>query len=146
MRRGGKPRLVSLDLGRIKAQIEGTIDRWQVPVGKKILVIDDEEMNLDAMRVVLEDMGLAVSTDSDPVKGTEDALAEDFDLVLTDIRMPGRNGAEVVEALLARKPAARVLVISAYSSDPLVERALKAGALGFLEKPFEIAKILDFLE
>jgi DNA-binding NtrC family response regulator len=115
-------------------------------VGKKILVIDDESMNLDAMRIVLEDMGLSVCTCSDPVQGTDKALAEDFDLVLTDIRMPGRNGAEVVETLLAMKPGARVLVISAYSSDPLVERALKAGALGFLQKPFEIAKILDYLK
>ena len=115
-------------------------------MGKRILVIDDEEMNLAAMRIVLEDLGHSISTCSDPIKGTEDALAEDFDLVLTDVRMPGRNGAEVVEAVLAKKPAARILVISAYSSDPLVERALKAGAAGFLQKPFEITRIEDFLK
>jgi two-component system chemotaxis response regulator CheY len=115
-------------------------------VGKRILVIDDEEMILDAIKIIFEDMGYSVATCSDPVKGTEEALANDFDLVLTDIRMPSRNGAEIVEAVLAKKPAARILVITAYPNDPLAERAIKAGAVGLLRKPFEIAKILDFLK
>jgi DNA-binding NtrC family response regulator len=115
-------------------------------MGKSILAIDDEEMILDAIKIIFEDMGYSVHTTSDPVKGTEDALANDYDLVLTDIRMPGRNGAEIVEAVLEKKPAARILVITAYPNDPLAERAIKAGAVGLLRKPFEIAKILDFLK
>ena len=106
-------------------------------MGKRMLVIDDE---------VIEDMGHSVTTFSDPIKATEDALANDYDLVLTDIRMPARNGAEIVEAVLARKPGARILVITAYPNDPLAELAIKAGAVGLLKKPFEIAKILDFLK
>ena len=58
--------------------------------------------------------------------------------------MPVRNGAEITEAILAKKPDARVLVITAYPSDPLAERAIKAGAVGLLKKPFEIGKILTF--
>ncbi len=81
--------------------------RQEVRVGKRILVIDDEEMILDAIKVIFEDMGHSVSTQSDPVKGTEEALMNDYDLVLTDIRMPSRNGAEITEAILARKPSAR---------------------------------------
>lgn len=115
-------------------------------VGKSILAIDDEEMILDAIKIIFEDMGYSVHTTSDPVKGTEDALANDYDLVLTDIRMPARNGAEIVEAVLEKKPGTRILVITAYPNDPLAERAIKAGAVGLLRKPFEIAKILDFLK
>jgi len=115
-------------------------------VGKRILVIDDEEMILDAIKIIFEDMGYSVTTNADPVKGTEDALANDYDLVLTDIRMPARNGAEIVETVLGQKPATRILVITAYPNDPLAERAIKAGAVGLLRKPFEIAKILDFLK
>ena len=115
-------------------------------MAKSILAIDDEEMILDAIKIIFEDMGYSVHTTSDPVKGTEDALANDYDLVLTDIRMPGRNGAEIVEAVLEKKPATRILVITAYPNDPLAERAIKAGAVGLLKKPFEIAKILDFLK
>lgn len=115
-------------------------------MGKSILVIDDETMILDAIKIIFEDMGYTVRTSSDPVEGTEEALRKDYDLVLTDIRMPVRNGAEITEAILAKKPEARILVITAYPSDPLAERAIKAGAVGLLKKPFEIGKILDFLK
>jgi CheY-like chemotaxis protein len=115
-------------------------------VGKTILVIDDETMILDAIKIIFEDMGYSVHTVSDPVEGTEEAIRNSYDLVLTDIRMPVRNGAEITEAILAKKPDARVLVITAYPSDPLAERAIKAGAVGLLKKPFEIGKILDFLK
>jgi DNA-binding NtrC family response regulator len=115
-------------------------------MSKSILVIDDETMILDAIKIIFEDMGYNVETTADPVHGTEVALAGEFDLILTDVRMPARNGAEVTEAVLAGKPAARVLVITAYPNDPLAERAIRAGAVGLLKKPFEIAKILDFLK
>jgi DNA-binding NtrC family response regulator len=114
-------------------------------VAKSILVIDDETMILDAIKIIFEDMGYSVQTTSDPLQGTDEAIAGNFDLILTDVRMPARNGAEVTEAVLARKPSARILVITAYPNDPLAERAIKAGAVGLLKKPFEIAKILDFL-
>jgi len=114
-------------------------------VAKSILVIDDEVMILDAIKVIFEDMGYSVQTTSDPLQGTEEAIAKDFDLILTDVRMPVRNGAEVTETILARKPGARILVITAYPNDPLAERAVRAGAVGLLKKPFEIAKILAFL-
>ena len=115
-------------------------------MAKTILVIDDEEMILDAIKIIFEDMGYRVHTTSNPTEGTEKAVENDYDLILTDIRMPARNGAEIVEAILARKPNARILVITAYPSDPLVQQAMTAGAVGLLKKPFEIAKILDFLK
>jgi DNA-binding NtrC family response regulator len=115
-------------------------------VGKKILVIDDETMILDAIRIIFEDMGYSVRTESDPFAGTQEALEGAYDLVLTDIRMPGRSGAEIVEDIMAHKPGSRVLVITAYPNDPLADRAMRAGAVGLLKKPFEIKKILDFLQ
>ncbi len=114
-------------------------------MSKSILVIDDETMILDAIKVIFEDMGYSVQTTSDPIQGTEVALSNDFDLILTDIRMPSRNGAEITEAILTKKPKARILVITAHPTDPLAQRAIAAGAVGLLKKPFEIAKILDFL-
>ena len=115
-------------------------------MGKSILVIDDETMILDAIKIIFEDMGYSVHTAPDPIRGTEEAIGKHFDLILTDIRMPVKNGAEITEDILKAKPDARILVITAYPNDPLAERALKAGAVGLLKKPFEIAKILDFLK
>jgi len=114
-------------------------------MAKSMLVIDDEPMILDAIKIIFEDMGYTVETTSDPIQGTDVAIARNFDLIVTDIRMPARSGAEITEAVLAKKPGARILVITAYANDPLAQRAIAAGAVGLLKKPFEIAKILDFL-
>ena len=112
---------------------------------KTILVIDDETMVLDAIKIIFGDMGYTVETTSDPAQGMERAITQDFDLILTDVRMPALNGAEVTEAVLGKKPEARILVITAYPNDPLAQQAIKAGAVGLVKKPFEIAKILHYL-
>lgn len=115
-------------------------------MGKKILVIDDEKMILDAIELILGDLGHDVSTFSDSLEGQSSALANDYDLILTDLRMPGKNGAELSEAVLAAKPDAKILVITAFPTDHLAARAMEAGAVGLIKKPFEITKILDYLK
>ena len=113
---------------------------------KSILVIDDETMVLDAIKIIFEDMGYRVKVFSDSQAGMEDTLHNDYDLILVDVRMPGMNGAEVTAGIRKEKPEARILIITGYPGDPLAARALQAGAFGLLKKPFEIAKILDFLK
>jgi DNA-binding NtrC family response regulator len=114
-------------------------------MGKKILVVDDEKAILYALEIILEDMGHEVSTCQDSAEGIKLASNETYDLIITDLRMPGKNGAEVVKEVRAVNPEARILVITAFPGDPLASEALAAGAKGLLKKPFEIAKILDFL-
>ncbi len=113
---------------------------------KSLLVIDDEPMILDAIKIIFEDMGYEVITTTVPADAIATAVARPFDLILTDIHMPVSNGAEIIEAIRAARPDARMLVITAYPNDPLVQRALDAGAIDIVRKPFEIAKILDFLK
>jgi len=113
---------------------------------RSLLVVDDEQMILDAIKIIFEDMGFEVITTTNPAEGIAAANARPFELILTDIRMPVSNGAEITEAIRAARPDARVLVITAFPNDPLVRRALDAGAIDIIRKPFEIAKILDFLK
>jgi DNA-binding NtrC family response regulator len=115
-------------------------------LGKKVLVIDDEQMMLDAIKTILEEMGHQVDCFSISTEGEKSALESDYDLVLTDIRMPEKNGAELTEAILKRKPNANILVITGHPNDPLTKRALDAGAKGLVKKPFEMGKILEFLK
>jgi DNA-binding NtrC family response regulator len=112
---------------------------------KSILVIEDETSILDAIRVMFEDMGHEVPTASDPVQGTEDAIAGEFDLIVTDARMLRRNGVEVTERVLARRPGARIVVIATIPDDPLAGRALRAGAVGVLEEPFDAVKARELI-
>ncbi len=113
---------------------------------KRILIIDDEVMIVDAAKIIFKDLGYEVVGFSDPVEGVEKAKNEDFDLILVDLRMPGKNGAEVTEEIMKAKPDARLLIITAYPTDPLAKRAMDAGAMALVKKPFEIGKILDFLK
>ena len=112
---------------------------------QRILVIDDEEMIVDVMKVILEDMGHQVTGFHTSQAGEREAIENDYDLILVDLRMPECDGAEVTQAILEARPEARILIITAHSTDPLAERALDAGAMGLLKKPFDVGKILDFL-
>jgi DNA-binding response OmpR family regulator len=120
--------------------------REEKAMGKSLLVIDDETDILDVIKIILEEMGHTVETHSDPRAGLDKALESDYDLIITDLRMPDLNGAEIVKAILVKKKTAKILVITAYAHDNLVAEALNAGAVGMIRKPFEIAKILAFLE
>ncbi len=115
-------------------------------MAKRILVIDDEEMVLDAIQVILGDMGYEITVYSDSSEGEKAALSDDYDLILLDLRMPGKDGADLTETIKSKKPESKILIITAYPNDPLAERAMNAGAYSLLKKPFEIAKIVDVLE
>lgn len=112
---------------------------------QKILIIDDEIPILEAAKTILEDMGYSVTTFSNPLEGVDVALETDFDLILTDMRMPQKNGAEVTKEILEKKDNANIMIITAFPGDHIVKEALDYGAKGVVKKPFEIAKILQFL-
>ena len=112
---------------------------------QRLLVIDDEKPILEAIKTILEDMGYEVNTFSDSTEGEKAALSADYDLILIDMRMPVKNGAEVSKTILENKPDAKIMIITAFPGDKIVREALDAGAKGVLKKPFEIGKILEFL-
>lgn len=113
---------------------------------KRILVIDDEELIVDALKMILGDLGHEVVGVSKSVEGEREAIANDFDLMLMDLRMPGKNGAEVTKSIRAVKPDAKILIMTAFPSDPLARSALDSGAISLVKKPFELGKILEFLQ
>lgn len=113
---------------------------------KKILVIDDEQMILNAIKVILEDMGYEVATFQDSSEGAEEAKKKDFDLIIVDLRMPGKTGDVITREIIDKKPDAKILILTGYPMDPLAKKALEAGAVSLVKKPFEIGKLLDFLK
>ncbi|HUZ17592.1 MAG TPA: response regulator [Spirochaetia bacterium] len=113
---------------------------------KRVLIIDDEAMVLDALTVILEDMGYAITPCLDSQEGVRTAVDGQFDLILCDLRMPGKNGAQVTREIMDKSPNAKILIVTAFPSDPLAEQALSAGAIALVKKPFEITKILEYLK
>jgi two-component system, NtrC family, response regulator PilR len=102
----------------------------------RVLVIDDDEVMLDACRRILRPAGFEVDVESEGLPGRARALETDYDLVLVDLRLPDVDGLDLLAALRERQPDAELMVITGHSS---LDSALQAGRLGavdYLPKPF----------
>lgn len=115
-------------------------------MSKTIFLLDDDELILESFTMIFQELGFTVTTCGNSTTGIGLATQNEFDLILSDIRMPGLNGAQAIRAIKSARPAARIYVLTAYPGDPIVHAALEAGALGVMKKPFEIGKILDLLK
>jgi PAS domain S-box-containing protein len=100
-----------------------------------ILLIDDEEDIRDVMSVTLEDAGYRVTTAPDGRTGLERCEAVQPQILITDIRMPGMDGLQVLEAVKDRFPEIEVIVATAYGEMDLAIRALQLDASDFITKP-----------
>ena len=110
-----------------------------------IMIIDDNQALAENMKEILEDEDVRVEL----ADGGPAALAKleqgEFHLVITDVRMPGMDGVQVIKAIQDRWPGLPVMVMTAYSSDESLEEAAASGALGVLSKPIKFNQILDML-
>ncbi len=101
----------------------------------RILVVDDEEGLRSFMAEALEADGHEVATAADGAEALQLAGKRAFDLVITDLKMPGMGGMEVVRRLEADQPEVQVIVVTAHGSIDKAVEAMKRGAFDFLEKP-----------
>jgi DNA-binding NtrC family response regulator len=104
--------------------------------GGRVLVADDKESMLSMLKNVLSER-FDVTTVNDGRRAIALALAGEFDVVLTDIRMPDVDGFEVLEAVKSARPEVEVVLMTAYGSVQKAVEAIKAGAYDYLAKPFE---------
>lgn len=111
----------------------------------RILVIDDEEINRDLLRGMLESKGHLVVEASGGEAGLQVFRAHPADLVITDIMMPEKTGLEVIEELRRDFPAVPIMAVAAGGHDVL-EQAAELGADQILEKPFRMKILLAAVE
>ncbi|MBJ6724768.1 sigma-54-dependent transcriptional regulator [Geomesophilobacter sediminis] len=102
-----------------------------------ILIVDDEKGQRDILCAILEKEGYRVTS----VPGAREALEEldkgSFDLVLTDLKMQGMSGMELMERVLAEEPGQCMIMMTAHGTLDTVKTAIKMGAFDYLEKPLE---------
>lgn len=101
-----------------------------------MLIADDEKGIRTALELLLEGEGYSVTTIGDGKSAIELIRAEDFDLVLSDVRMPGASGLEILEEIRKMTTGPDMIIITAYGSIETAIQALKNGARDFLIKPF----------
>jgi len=106
-------------------------------MAERILVIDDELDMLMLIRMIIEDStDYEVETTNNPSEGLKMLAEKDYDLVITDLKMPGMDGLEVSEELWKIRPDIPVIIITAYGSPEAADEALKKGVADFITKPF----------
>jgi len=109
---------------------------------KRIMVIDNEEALCRMMEAVLLDNGYAVKAHTRSFEAVEAFKPGDWDLVVSDIKMPGMDGLEVLQKLKQKDPGIPVIMITAYATVEMSIQALRRGAYDMLTKPFEPEELL----
>jgi DNA-binding NtrC family response regulator len=109
----------------------------------RILAVDDELDMLALLKMIIEGYSdHQVMVTNNPLEASELLEKESFDLILTDLKMPGMDGMEVLAKAKERDEDALVLVITAYGSLESAEEAVTKGAFDFITKPFRKEQIL----
>ena len=107
----------------------------------KILVVDDELSMREFLSILLEREGYHVSTAASAEEALRLMESSLFDLVLSDVNMPGLNGIELLTRIKKRSPETGVLMITAFSASEQAVEAMKLGAYDYIAKPFKIEEI-----
>jgi CheY-like chemotaxis protein len=102
---------------------------------KKVLVVDDDPVVGKSFDRVLTGKGYAVITAASGQEALDRLAREDYDVVFTDIKMPGMSGIEVAERIKATRPWLPVVIVTGYGSDENQAKAKQAGVNAFLHKP-----------
>ena len=110
---------------------------------QRILVIDDELDMLMLLRMIIEDnTDFEVETTNNPSEALKLFTEKDYNLVISDLKMPGMDGIELFDELREIKPDIPVIIMTAYGSLETSEDAMKKGVADFITKPFRKDSIL----
>jgi len=112
----------------------------------RVLVVDDEAVIRDALKRILEGERFSVETCVSGHSAIESLHERDFDLIVTDLKMPGMNGIEVLKAVKTLQPGAPVIMITGYASVDTAVEAMKNGAVDYIAKPFSPEQFLEKVE
>ena len=111
-----------------------------------VLVVDDDREMCDLLRSQLQRRDFEVHTHASAEEALAGLAGQDFDAVVTDVRMRGIDGIQLCERLHQNRPDVPVLVVTAFGSLDTAVAAIRAGAYDFLAKPFEVEELAFRLE
>lgn len=112
----------------------------------KILVADDEVMMRNMILRILESEGYQIAMASSGNEALEMLKADKFDLLLTDVRMPGMSGFDLLKTAKERSPDMAIIVMTGYGDAYTVKEALLLGADEYLSKPFKAHEVSLIVE
>jgi two-component system response regulator PilR (NtrC family) len=107
----------------------------------KILIVDDDQGMREFMEIMLLKEGYDVTSIGEPLKAVDLCRKSDFDLIITDLKMPKINGIEFLKIIKDQRPDAIVILITAYASGETAINAMKEGAYDYVEKGQSIEEL-----
>jgi len=111
----------------------------------RILLIEDDSGITDTLQRVLAAEGHEVAIEKRGDDGLALAIKDPFNLVITDLKLPGLNGLELVRQLHAAKPRLPIILVTAFGTTETAIEAMKVGAYDYLLKPFDIPQLIELV-
>jgi nucleotide-binding universal stress UspA family protein/FixJ family two-component response regulator len=108
---------------------------------KPILIVEDEAIMRESLQDWLTDGGYQVETVDEGEKALKAIAEQDFGVVILDLRLPGKDGLEVLKEAREKRPKLRGIIITAYPSVHSAVEAMKEGAIDYLAKPFDLNEL-----
>jgi two-component system response regulator FixJ len=117
-----------------------------MPNRGKVYVIDDDEAMRDSLNFLLDAAGFNVTLFESALNFLDALPGLDFGCVVSDVRMPGLDGIELLKRLKAGHSTFPIVIMTGHGDVPLAVEAMKLGAMDFLEKPFEDDRLIGMIE
>ena len=109
---------------------------------RTILIVDDEPVKRTVMEEELSTVGYDVATAANPLEADRILTDKSFDVIITDLRMPGQDGISFLRTLKSQQPDQVVIVMTAYGTVDSAVEAMKLGAFDYLQKPFTTEELM----
>ena len=111
-----------------------------------ISIIDDDDSMRCAIKSLVTSLGLRVHTFRSAEEFLQSPRVDDTSCLITDLQMPGLSGIELQSLLVAQARHMPTILVTAFPEERMRNRAMQAGALGFLSKPFESQTLIKLIE
>ncbi|MFZ5798942.1 MAG: response regulator [Desulfobulbaceae bacterium] len=110
-----------------------------------ILILDDEPIVSRRLQPSLEKKGYEVETFTESMKALQRLRERDFDIVITDLKMEGVDGMQILAEVKKRSPRTEVIVITGFATMQTAKESFQQGVLDFLAKPFKLGEISEVI-
>jgi len=111
-----------------------------------ILVVDDKFSDRETLKTILEDKGYRVATAKDGTEAIEMVKSKHYDIIFLDVILPGMDGVETFERVKGIDPEVTVIMMTGYTAEDLVRKAVSEGAYTCIYKPFDMEKLIGLVE
>ncbi|HSB05604.1 MAG TPA: response regulator [Thermodesulfobacteriota bacterium] len=113
---------------------------------KRILIVEDDEEMRALLRDVIEEEGYKTDSVNNGSEAFRKLVKESFDLIITDIRMPGLTGLDILPGMKKLHPEAPIIVVTAFGSEEIQRKAFERGANAYLEKPIHFQTLRTLID